>query len=238
MARRCSAALRSSTTLLLKRLLTVEPLLQRSLTLRDASLLCGLLLFDASLQRSLALRHALFLGYPLLRDASLEHRVTLKLLRLCDLLPLECLLLTHHCRIGRGGLRQHRWRRRCGIRREALRLRPVVVAALVVADRLFVVAAGRAVGAGEIADRIGHVGVGIEQAAGVAAVAHGAGGAEPDLHQAVIAGADDTRVALALDMDDAADQGFRHAMGRGVLGNEVIVFAGARGLPGEWDRRQ
>src|SRR5262249_36645206 len=60
------------------------------------------------------------------------------------------------------------------IGREALRLGLVVVAARIVGDGAAFAAAGGAIGAGEIACRIGDVRLGIEQAGRRAAVTHGA----------------------------------------------------------------
>ena len=111
-------------------------------------------------------------------------------------------------------------------RQRAFRCRPLVEAALVIVDGALLVASRRAIGAGEILHRIGHVGVGIEQAVGGAAIAHRLGGAEADLHQAVVALADHPRVALALDMDDAAHQRLRHAIGGRVLGDQRVVRSG------------
>lgn len=91
------------------------------------------------------------------------------------------------------------------------------------------VAARRAIGAGEILHRIGEIGVGVEQAVGVARVADTARGAEPDLHQSVIAGVHGAGIAAALDLDDAANEMLGHAVGGGVLGDQCIVGAGLCG---------
>ena len=84
------------------------------------------------------------------------------------------------------------------------------------------VAVGGMIGAGEIFHRVCHVGVGIEQAGGGAAIAHGTGGAELDLHQAVIALADGARISAALALDHAAHQVHRHIVGGGMPGDQRI----------------
>ena len=216
-------------------MLPVDAFLHHGLTLRGSRLLGGLLLLGSSLQHRLTVRDTGLLGSLLLRDTSIEHRVPLQPPLLRFVATLKLLWLAQHRRIGSGRLRLHG--SRC-IRREALRLGFVVVAALIIPDRLVLITRSGAVRAGEIPDGIGHVGVGIEQAAGVAAVPHGLSGAEPDLHKAVIAGAHDAGIALALDMDDTPNQGFGHAVGGGMLGDEVIVLAGAGVLPGNRDRRR
>ena len=87
------------------------------------------------------------------------------------------------------------------------------------------VAAGDAIGAGEILHRIGHIGIGIEQTGGVAAIAEPACGVEPDLHEPVIALADSARIAAALALDDPANQLLRDIVGCGMLGDERIKIA-------------
>ena len=216
-------------------MLPVDAFLHHGLTLRGSRLLGRLLLLGASLQHRLTVRDTGLLGSLLLRDTSIEHRVPLQPLLLRCVAALKLLWLPQHRRIGSGRLRLHR--SRC-IRREALRLGFVVVAALIIPDRLVLIAAGGAVRAGEIPDGIGHVGVGIEQAAGVAAVSHGRAVPSRICIKAVIAAAHDAGIALALDMDDPPNQGFGHAVGGGMLGDEVIVLAGAGVLPGNRDRRR
>ena len=77
-----------------------------------------------------------------------------------------------------------------------------------------VVAVRGAIGAGEIFDPIGEVGVGIAQALGVAAVAEAAGGRELDLHQPDGAAApDQARLVTAFAQDHAMHQRFRHVVG-------------------------
>src|SRR5579871_465833 len=86
-----------------------------------------------------------------------------------------------------------------------------VVAAGVERDGAALAAAGGAVGAGEIAHRVAHVDGRIEQARSRAAITHGARGAEPDLHQAVIAGVHGARIAAALASNHALGERQRHA---------------------------
>src|SRR5512141_2016080 len=87
------------------------------------------------------------------------------------------------------------------------------------------IAVGCMIGAGESVYRIGHVGVGIEQAGGAAAITHGAGGAESDLHHAVIALADGARSTAALALDDAADQILRDMVGGGMARDQRVELA-------------
>lgn len=116
--------------------------------------------------------------------------------------------------------------RRPLIRREALRLGAHVVAALVVADRAVLTAVRGAIGAREILDGVSHVDVGVEQPFGVARVSHRLRGAEPDLHQAVIALGDEARIAFALDIDDAADERLWNAVHGGVERDTRVVHLG------------
>jgi len=88
-----------------------------------------------------------------------------------------------------------------------------------------VIAARDLVGAGEITHRIGHVGVGIEQALRAAAVTERARGAETDLHHPVVALGDGARIVLALAHDHAMHQRHRQAVGGRVLGDQRGVGA-------------
>src|SRR5580700_9929466 len=97
--------------------------------------------------------------------------------------------------------------------RKTLRLGLVIIAARIERDGAVFVAAGGAIGAGEIAHRVSHIDLRIEQLGGRTGKAHGARRAEPDLHQTVIAAAHRTRIAAALALDDALDQRHRHAVG-------------------------
>src|SRR5262249_141352 len=72
------------------------------------------------------------------------------------------------------------------------------------------VAAGRAIRAGEVAHRVSHVRVRIEQPGSGAAIAHGARRPQADLHQPIIAAADRARIVTALAHDDAVDQRWRN----------------------------
>src|ERR1700735_883119 len=55
---------------------------------------------------------------------------------------------------------------------------------------------------GKIGHRVGHVGGRIEQAAGITAIAERARGAEPDLHQTVVAAIDRARIEIAFAPDN------------------------------------
>ncbi len=88
------------------------------------------------------------------------------------------------------------------------------------------IAVRRAVGAGEVANAVGEVGLGIAQAFGGAGVAEPARGRELDLHQADgAAAADQVGVVLALADDDAMHQGLGNAIGRGLAGNDPVIGA-------------
>jgi len=107
----------------------------------------------------------------------------------------------------------------------ALALGGIVIPGGIIMHRTIAIAVRHTIGAGEIFHRVGHVGVGIEQAGGVAAIAQSACGGGLDLHQAVIAFRDDTRIASALALDHAAHQFFRQVVGGGMAGNQRIEIA-------------
>ncbi len=107
-------------------------------------------------------------------------------------------------------------------RRESFAFGGVVIAGGVIVHRPAGIAAGDMIGAGEIFHGISHVGVGIEQAGGAAAVTHRTRGREFDLHQAVIAARHDARIAAAFALDNAANQIFRNIVGGGVPGDQRV----------------
>ena len=90
------------------------------------------------------------------------------------------------------------------------------VAALVLHDRPAGVAAGELVGLRQILHGVARIGLGIEQAAGAAGIAHAARRLVADLHQTVIAGMRGARIVAALDADDGVGERERHAIGRGM----------------------
>jgi hypothetical protein len=84
------------------------------------------------------------------------------------------------------------------------------------------VAAGNPVGIGEILHRIGHVGIGIEQAAGVAAITHATRSPEPDLHQSIVTLTHDVGAAAAFTLDDTPHKRLWHVVRGGMFGNQCI----------------
>ena len=104
-----------------------------------------------------------------------------------------------------------------GCRRGAARNRnaSTVIAALVERDRAIGVAARRLIGTGEIFDRVGQVGFGIEQAGRGAGISNAARGRVFDLHQAERAAAiARMRIIAALARHDAMHKRFRQAVRR------------------------
>jgi hypothetical protein len=81
-------------------------------------------------------------------------------------------------------------------------LNGVVLAGRIIVHGAIGIAVSCAVSAGKIFRRIGDIRVGIEQAGGAAAIAHSARSAKPNLHQTIIAGVDDARIATALTPDN------------------------------------
>src|SRR4051812_27592373 len=116
---------------------------------------------------------------------------------------------------------------------------------LIIAGRIImhgpgIIAAGSAIGAGEISDAIGKIGIGIAQSLGIAGVAEAPRGGELDLHQADGAAASDqTRAIAAFLHDDAMYQTFRHMVGIGMSANESVELGmsgdlGMSGLDACW----
>src|SRR5690606_5931152 len=125
-----------------------------------------------------------------------------------------------------------------GLFEQALALGVVVVAALVVADGGVLAVAADDPGAAQVFHGVFEVGVGVEQARGVAAIAHGTGGVVADLHQAPIRAVARLRVVAALLLHHAVDERFGHVVVGGVFGDEAVDIrrAGARRL-GEGEER-
>lgn len=120
----------------------------------------------------------------------------------------------------------------CGCRRAASGLRLLVETALIIRDRLADVASCRTIGAGEVTNRVSHIGVGVEKALGAPGISQRSSGAEADLHQPVIAFAHCARVATALDVNDPSHKRFWNAVRRRMLGDQSVVRVG-RCLCGE-----
>jgi hypothetical protein len=87
------------------------------------------------------------------------------------------------------------------------------------------VAASCTISAGKLFHRIGHIGVGIEQAGRAAALTHSARSAKPNLHQAIIAGVDDTRIAAALTPNNTAHHALWNVVGGRMPGDKRIEIA-------------
>ncbi len=103
-----------------------------------------------------------------------------------------------------------------------------MVAALVILHGAVGIASAAREAPGQILHRISQIGIGIEQALGVARITQTTRGAETDLHQAVIAAMDNRGIAPALDPDDAVNEVLGQAVGDRVLGDQRIVRARKR----------
>lgn len=119
---------------------------------------------------------------------------------------------------------------RCLLNRKlTLTLGGVVVAGRVVTHSLILIAACRAISAGEILHRVGKIGFWIEQTFCGSSVAETARGAETDLHHAVIALADGARLIAALAHNDAMNEFDGNPVGGGVACDHAGVFVLLRG---------
>src|SRR5689334_20824637 len=106
---------------------------------------------------------------------------------------------------------------------EPLALCGVVIAARIIMHGASMVPVRGPIGAGEVLDPVGEIGLRIAQAGGVAGVAEAAGGRELDLHQPDTAAASDQlRLVAALALDHPMHQRFRHIVNLRVRPDERI----------------
>ena len=89
----------------------------------------------------------------------------------------------------------------------------VMIAARIEHQSARLVAMSGPIGSGQIRHAVYHVGHRIEQAFRIASITKRPRGAEPDLHQAVIAAIDSARIEIAFAPDDEPDQRLRQAVG-------------------------
>jgi hypothetical protein len=104
-------------------------------------------------------------------------------------------------------------------------LNVVVLAGRIIVHGAIGIAASCAISAGKILRRIGDIRVGIEQAGGAAAIAHSARSAKPNLHQALVAGVDDARIATALTPDNTGHQALWNVVGGRMPGDKRIEIS-------------
>jgi hypothetical protein len=109
-----------------------------------------------------------------------------------------------------------------GFFQEAFALRLIVVAARIKSHGLIRIVIGNLVGTGQIFHAIFEIGLGIEQIAGAALMAHAARGCRQHLHQTPIGTVAGCGIKPAFTLYDAAYQRFRHSIGNRIFRYQTV----------------